>query len=125
MQNKLLTKAQLSEFVTFLKSASLATEADIAYLVHPSNQYAAYADWKKNVPLRVPGGILSPPDMVLVRVRKYTPRGPGAKPPKKQIPVRLEPAQLDGLKALGGNVSKHVRLAVDAYLKNSGELQSG
>jgi hypothetical protein len=123
-KNRQLTKAQLAEFLEFLRTATRATDDDIAYLTSPANQYAAYADWKKDLPLRLPGQVILT-NRVKVLYRKYAPRGPGVKPPKKQVPVRLDPSQLDGLKALGGNMSKHIRLAVDAYLKNSGELQSG
>lgn len=123
-KNPQLTKSQLAEFVDFLKTQTAATDEDIAFLTQPSNQYRAYADWKKDMPLRLPGQVILT-NRVKVLYRKHVPRGPGAKPPKKQIPVRLDTTQLDGLKALGGNMSKHIRLAVDAYLKNSEGLQSG
>jgi hypothetical protein len=122
--NRKLTKAQLAELVEFLKTGTAATEADLAYLIHPSNQYRSYTDWKKDIPLCLPGQVVLT-NRVKVQYRKYAPRGPGVKPPKKQVPVRFEPYQLEGLRALGGNISKHIRLAVDAYLKNPGELQNG
>lgn len=48
-------------------------------------------------------------------------RGKGVKPVKVMYRLRLDQVQVDGLKALGGNSSAHIRLAIDEYLgKNRG-----
>jgi hypothetical protein len=49
----------------------------------------------------------------------FKPRGKGRKPSKIMYPVRFEESQLDGLRNLGGNVSKHIRDAVDLYIENA------
>lgn len=43
-------------------------------------------------------------------------RGKGKKPNKVSFMLRLEPLQLQRLKDLGGDMSKHIRSAIDAYL---------
>ena len=43
-------------------------------------------------------------------------RGPGKKPKKVMYPVRFEAHQLSSLKDLGGNVSSHIREAVNRYI---------
>lgn len=45
-------------------------------------------------------------------------RGKGKSPVKLMYPVRLEFDQLERLKQLGGNVSGHIRRAIDAYLSS-------
>lgn len=45
-------------------------------------------------------------------------RGKGKKPEKVMYPIRLEVDQLTRLKDLGGNVSAHIRRAIDAYLSS-------
>ncbi|WP_374087275.1 hypothetical protein [Methylomicrobium lacus] len=45
-------------------------------------------------------------------------RGKGKSPSKLMYPVRLENEQLERLKQLGGNVSAHIRAAIDAYLSS-------
>jgi hypothetical protein len=43
-------------------------------------------------------------------------RGKAKKPVKVMYPIRLESEQLEQLKALGGQVSAHIRSAIEAYL---------
>lgn len=64
----------------------------------------------------------SKPKEVVKRVR-----GGGKKPKKSTFLVAFEPIQLDRLKQLGGNVSNHIRAAVDYYLdlKRIGEKPEG
>lgn len=123
IQKPKLTKAQLAEFLSFLKEFTGASDDDIAYLMHVNNQYRAYTDWKNNLPLVTPKAIIT--DRIIVKHRKNVPRGPGVKPAKKLVPVRLDPSQVEQLQALGGAISKHVRLAVDAYLKTSIQQTKG
>lgn len=47
-------------------------------------------------------------------------RGKGVKPSKVMYRLRLDQVQVDGLKALGGNSSAHIRAAIDEYLKKGG-----
>jgi hypothetical protein len=114
-KNRLLTSSQFAEFQAFLRSGSSATEKDIAYLLSPAIQRQAYLDWKNEVPLRLPGQATLY-NGVMYRFRKYVPRGPGVKPKKQLVNVRLDAGQLEALKGLGGSVSEHIRLAVQAYL---------
>lgn len=43
-------------------------------------------------------------------------RGKGKKPSKVMYPVRFEELQIQNLKGLGGNVSMHIRNAVEQYI---------
>jgi uncharacterized protein (DUF4415 family) len=45
-------------------------------------------------------------------------RGKAKKPVKVMYPIRLESEQLEQLKALGGQVSAHIRSAIEAYLQS-------
>lgn len=47
-------------------------------------------------------------------------RGKGLKPAKVMHRLRLDQVQLDALSELGGNISNHIRLAIDQYLKCKG-----
>ena len=116
-----LTKAQLLEirnhFELRVEEGSLSHE-EIDYLLHSSRQFNTYRDWKAGLPLVTPKAIVT--ERTLVRHRKRVPRGPGKKPKKQLIQVRLEAEQVEGLKALGGNISEHLRKAVEGYLRANG-----
>ncbi len=120
---KLLSPVQRSELDAFLLprlQAGIITREDYAFLTSSANQVQTHRDLKADLPIRLPGMLLLPPGNKLVRVVKHVPRGKGKKPSKVLQQVRLDQLQIDGLKALGGNISNHIRLAIGQYLKCKG-----
>lgn len=117
---KLLSQVQRRELDNFLLprvQSGIITKDHYSFLTSSSNQVQTYRDLKADLPIRLPGMLLLPPGNKLVRVTKYIPRGKGKKPAKVLCQVRLEQDQVEGLRALGDNVSVHIRQAVSDYLE--------
>lgn len=55
--------------------------------------------------------------------RKVPVRGKGKKPAKVLHNLRIEQSLLDRLRGLGGNVSAHIRIAVDEYLQRNAAVE--
>lgn len=129
---KLLTKAQLKELEGVLKFI-IPNDLVIPFLLNKTNQWQVWSAYKNETFLSIPdyldkSGFGDPKkinvDFSDVRsvdsvdsvdtVKRV--RGEGKKPKKSTIMVRFEPIQLERLKQLGGNVSNHIRAAVDSYL---------
>lgn len=110
-----LTNVQRKEFKAYLKSQARFTDEDIAFFLSPSNEYTAYQDFKKHLSNRVSSS--ADTDEQIVIIRKRVSRGPGKKPSKKLVSIRLEPDHLERLKSLGGNKNAHIREAVRLYLE--------
>jgi len=119
---KRLTAKQRAEITEAFKlSFDTVRETDIQYLLAPNREFETYKSWEAGRPFVLENGdILLPHGTAIVRYRKNIPRGKGKKPSKVLFQIRLEQTQVDGLKALGGNSSAHIRAAIDEYLKKSG-----
>lgn len=114
-----LNKKQREELREMLRQAvgmRKLTEEDMKFLMSSAREWVTYQDIKAERTLTLPdGSVITPLGTYLRRVNKV-PRGPGKKPKKVLVQVRMELVQHEALKELEGTVSEHVRQAVDLYL---------
>jgi len=97
---------------TFLKAFPQASESIMSSIEDILDLYAVEDDW-----FPIPESVVPSVNPVVdsKEVGKRV-RGEGKKPKKSTFLVAFEPIQLERLKQLGGNVSNHIRAAVDSYL---------
>jgi uncharacterized protein (DUF4415 family) len=95
------------------KAPSQVVDPDCPY--DPNDAKAVTAFWKDAVAVK--GGGIDAVRAALAEKRKQGQRGPGKRPPKVAITIRLSPEVLDAFKATGDGWQTRVDRALKDWLK--------